>query len=122
MKMNKFAAWISLFASTGTLFCCALPSLLVVLGMGATMAGLVSTFPQLIILSQYKGVVFICSGLMMAAAAFFQYQSRNAPCPIDPVQAQACTTSRVWSFRILAFSILLWSVGVFFAFIAPRVF
>ena len=120
--MRNFSAWISLFASTGTLFCCALPSLLVVLGMGATMAGLVSAVPQLIWLSQYKALVFGFSGLMISLAGYMQYRSRFEPCPVDPVLAKACDSSRRWSLVILIISGSLWAVGAFFAFIAPLLF
>lgn len=116
------ASWLSLFASTGTLFCCALPSLLVALGMGAAMAGLVSTFPQLIWLSQYKAWVFTISGGMIALSFYLQWRSRNEPCPIDPGLAKVCKKARKWSQAILVFSAILWIVGFFFAFLAPRLF
>ena len=38
----------SLFTSFSTLICCALPALLVSIGAGATLAGIISNFPQLI--------------------------------------------------------------------------
>lgn len=120
--MKRFAAWFSLFASTGTLLCCALPSLLVVLGMGATMAGLVSAVPQLVVLSQYKAWVFAGSGVMISLAMLMQYLSRNEPCPIDPEQAKACDSARKWSKIILTFSIAIWCTGSFFAFVAPLIF
>ena len=119
--MRNLSAWFSLFASTGTLFCCALPSLLVVLGMGATMAGLVSSVPQIVWLSEYKALVFSFSAVMISLAIYFQYRARFEPCPIDPVKAKACETSRKWSLYILIFSATLWCVGPFFAFIAPIV-
>ena len=120
--MNKFASWLSLFASTGTLVCCALPSLLVALGMGAVMAGLVSTVPQIVWLSQYKGWVFGLSGLMISIATVIQIKARSLPCPIDEKLAKACMTSRRWSERILGLSIVLWLIGAFFAFLAPLIF
>ena len=122
MKNSAFVAWISLFASTGTLFCCALPSLLVALGMGATMAGLVSAVPQLIWLSQYKILVFGLSAIMLIVAGLLQYKSRNAPCPTDIKKAKACATSRTWSLRVYLLSDALWLTGAFFAFVAPHVF
>ena len=117
--MNRWASWISLFASTGTLVCCALPSLLVALGMGAAMAGLVSAVPQLVWLSQYKVLVFMVSGGMITFAGLMLYRARNEPCPIDPIKADACTRARKWSIRILVFSGVIWSLGAFFAFLAP---
>ena len=120
--MKNKAAWLSLFASSSTLVCCVLPSLLVVLGMGATMAGLVSNFPQLIWLSQYKAYVFSFSGVLISLAAIMHYKARNEPCPIDPELAKTCKATRKWSFVILAISGGLWLTGAFFAFVAVRIF
>lgn len=117
--MNRFSAWLSLFASTGTLFCCALPSLLVALGMGATLAGLVTTVPQIVWLSQYKAWVFGFSGVMLIFSGFLQYRSQFEPCPVDLKKANACAIARKWSMKILISSIGIWSIGAFFAFIAP---
>ena len=119
--MNRWSAWVSLFASTGTLFCCALPSLLVAIGMGATMAGLVTAVPQIVWLSQYKAFVFALSGGLLSFAAYMQYRARFEPCPIDPDLARACDSARVWSLRILVVSILIWMIGAFFAFVAPLI-
>lgn len=119
---NKLASYFSLFASTGTLFCCALPSLLVTLGMGATMAGLVTALPQLIWLSKYKAVVFTFSAVMILIASYLQYQARFEPCPTDPDLARTCDSARKWSTRILAISTFVWAIGAFFAFIAPVIF
>ncbi|MCB0391632.1 MAG: hypothetical protein KDD58_10080 [Bdellovibrionales bacterium] len=120
--MRGFSSWLSLFASTSTLLCCALPSLLVVLGMGATMAGLVSAVPQLIWLSQHKVWIFGGSALMLILAIYLQYRARFEPCPTDPLLAKACDRSRKWSFIILLISCGLWLIGAFFAFIAPLIF
>ena len=66
---NKFKQFISpslsLFTSLSTLICCALPTLLVALGMGASMVSLISLFPWLIILSKYKIQIFFVAGLLL---------------------------------------------------------
>ena len=51
---EDFVSIGSLFTSVSTLLCCALPSLLVALGMGAVVAGLASDLPWLITMSKYK--------------------------------------------------------------------
>jgi mercuric ion transport protein len=53
-RSEKALAIVSLFASTGTLLCCALPALLVTLGLGAVVAGAVSSVPWLVPLSRNK--------------------------------------------------------------------
>lgn len=110
-------SWLTLFTSSATLICCALPIILVTLGMGATVAALTSSLPFLIVLSQYKVWVFIFSGLMLAISAWFIYRP-NQSCPADPQQAEICSTTKKWNKRIYWFSIIIWSIGFFAAFLA----
>ncbi len=110
-------SWFTLFATSGTLICCALPIILVTLGMGATVAAITSTLPFLIVLSQHKVWVFIFSGLMLAISAWFIYRP-NQSCPTDPQQAHACAIAKKWNKRIYIFSIIIWSIGFFAAFLA----
>lgn len=113
---------LSLFTSLGTLVCCALPALLVTLGAGAALAGLVSAAPWLVALSKYKAWTFGVSGGMIVLAGIMRWHARNAPCPIDPKQAKACTRLRRVSAWFYWGSVLVWCVGFFFAFIAVRIF
>ncbi len=115
IKKNIWISFFSLFTSMSTLICCALPALLVSIGMGAAMMGLVTTFPSLIWLSENKIIVFGASFLMLALSSFMQYRARFLPCPLDPGEAQACTNARLWSKRITLFSIIVWIVGFMFA-------
>jgi hypothetical protein len=109
---------LTLFGSLGTLLCCALPALLVSLGAGAAVIGLVSTFPQLIWLSEHKVGLFIFAGLMLVISGTGRYLTRNAPCPVDPKEAVACKKLRRISFSIFLFSLIVYSTGFFFAFVA----
>ena len=115
-------SYLSLFTSFGTVFCCALPSLLVSIGMGAAFAGLVGIFPQIVWFSENKILVFFLSGILILISCGILYANRYAPCPIDPNQAKACAISRKWSIRIVALSVILWVLGFFFAFLAPLIF
>ncbi len=109
--------WLSLFTTTGTLVCCALPITLVTLGMGATVASLVSTFPFLITLSQHKIWVFVISGILMTISGWLMYRP-GRHCPTDPQLAALCNKSHRWNRRIFWFSVILWGIGFFAAFVA----
>ncbi len=111
---------LALFGSFGTLLCCALPALLVSIGAGAAVIGLVSTFPQLIWLSEHKVGLFIFAGIMLTVSGITRYLTRNAPCPADPVKAKACTRMRRFSLAIFLFSLAMYLTGFYFAFIAHR--
>ena len=112
---------LGLFTSLGTLVCCALPALLVALGAGAVLAGLVSAVPQLVLLSEYKEIVFTVAGLLIVVAGLLQWRNRNAPCPIDPAQAVLCTRLRKVGVWIYGVSVIVYLTGFFFAFLAVKV-
>ena len=109
--------WLTLFASTGTLICCALPIILVTLGLGATVVALTSTFPFLITLSQHKEWVFAGSGVMLLLSGWLMYRPGRA-CPVDPELGRLCNTTQVWNRRIYWSSVTIWGIGFFAAFLA----
>ena len=118
---NLLLPSLSLFTSLGTLFCCALPALFVVLGAGAALAGLLSNAPYLIVLSKYKVLLFLISGSLMIISGYLIWRSRNAPCPADPLKAKACNRLRIASLVIYFFSVGIYSIGFFFAFIITKI-
>ncbi len=113
---------LSLFTSMGTLICCALPALLVTLGMGASLAGFIGAVPWITAVSDYKAAIFAGAGVMLALSAVMQWRARYAPCPVDPIKAKACTRLRRISWAILIISIVIYLVGFFFAFLAADFF
>ncbi|WP_448581425.1 hypothetical protein, partial [Thermaurantiacus sp.] len=84
---DTLAPTLSLFASASTLVCCALPALLVTLGLGAALAALVSAAPWLVSLSRWKAWLFAGSGLLLLAAFLLHRQAARLPCPADPAKA-----------------------------------
>ena len=118
-RRSAAGSWLSLFAGTSTLVCCALPALLVTVGAGAALATLVSVFPQIVWLSEQKAWVFGLGAAMLALGGAAQWQQRNAPCPLDPALRQACMSTRRRSARLYVVSVLLFAVGGWFAFVQP---
>jgi mercuric ion transport protein len=118
---GALVSYLSLFTSVGTLLCCALPSLLVLLGMGATVASLLSAVPWLVSLSRHKPVVFSLSGAMIAAGFLYTYRvaprlrEQNEAC--DPSEPNACSTADRVSRVMLWLSLVLWTIGAFTAFV-----
>ncbi len=118
-RSSFFTSLLSLFASSSTLICCALPALLVALGAGAALSGLVGAFPQIVWLSEHKVGLFIFAGLMLAASGALQWINRNAPCPIDPALRAACLRTRKVSMYVYWVSVVIYCLGGFFAFVLP---
>ena len=114
-------SYLSLFTSFGTLLCCALPSLLVLLGLGATVASFLSAVPWLVALSRHKTWVFAVSGILIAGNLVYVYgvaprlQRATGACPADAPEgcASASRSSRV----VLWISAGIYAIGVFSAFI-----
>lgn len=118
---QNIIAFLNLFTSFGTLICCALPALFVTLGAGAALAGLVSSMPWLIPISEHKIWVFTIAGIMLAGTGVLRYINRHAPCPVDPVAANACSKARKVGGILFWFSVLVYAIGFFFAFIAAKI-
>ncbi len=112
---------LSLFSSFGTLICCALPSLLVLFGLGATMVSLLSAVPWLVTLSQHKVWVFAISGALIASNLVYVYalaprlKAEGAACSLDA--PDACKTASRFSRFVLWVSVAIYLAGFFTAFV-----
>ncbi len=112
-----FSPSLSLFTSLGTLICCALPALLISIGMGASLASFVSAFPWIIFISKYKIQTFTLAAVLLIVSVYLFWQGRNAPCPSDPIQAKICSKLRFINLIMLFISLVTYLAGFFFAFV-----
>ena len=119
LKRNLGVTVGTLLASSATLLCCVLPAALVSIGAGATLVGLVSTFPQLVWLSQHRGGVFGGAALLLAVSGAMLWRARSLPCPADPAAARSCATLRRSSTVIYFIAVASFSLGALFAFGLP---
>ena len=117
-RKSSFLSYLSLFTSVGTLLCCALPSLLVLVGLGATVASTLSALPWLVALSRHKSWTFAISGTMIAASFVYTYyvgpRLRARAC--DPQNPEACEVASRFSKVVLWLSAALFLAGFFVAF------
>ena len=115
---SSFLSYLSLFTSVGTLLCCALPSLLVLAGLGATVASTLSALPWLVALSRHKSWTFAISGIMIGASFVYTYwlgpRLRAQAC--DPNNPEACEVASRFSTVVLWLSAALFLAGFFVAF------
>ena len=119
-QKNDLVSVLSLFTSVSTLLCCALPALLVVLGLGAVVAGFISDFPFLITLSQNKEWVFAFAFLIMGINFYMLYfrKKEELSCEYIPRKKEtACETASRWSKVILWISFVLLLIGFFVSYL-----
>ncbi|MEX2152545.1 MAG: hypothetical protein WD825_04350 [Gemmatimonadaceae bacterium] len=122
---SRVLSYLGLFSSVGTLACCALPSILVLFGFGATVASFLSAAPWLVTLSQHKGMVFGVAAGMIAANFYYVHHIvprllvRQGACPAD--DPSACARATRGSRLLLWISAVILSVGFAVAYVLPLV-
>ena len=89
--------YLSLFTSFGTLLLLSRPSLLVLVGLGATVASVLSSVPWLVTLSRHKNWVFGLSGVLIAGN--FLYVYAIAPKLVAQVHLRVRRTTRAPATR-----------------------
>ena len=118
-KRSALLSYFSLFTSVGTLLCCALPSLLVLLGLGASVASMLSFVPWLVALSRHKQWTFAVSGALIALSFFNTYyvtpRIRARQC--SPDNPSACEEASKLSKVLLWASAGIFAVGLFVAYV-----
>jgi mercuric ion transport protein len=114
-KRVRFLTILSLFTSTGTLICCALPALLITLGMGMTLASLTVSLPWLFSLSRYKGIVFIAAGILLGISFYliFVRSKKIEACETG----SACDTAAKYSRSIFWMSVVIYLIGISTAYV-----
>lgn len=117
---DRALGFLSLFTSSGTLICCALPSLFVLFGLGTTVASVLSTAPWLVTLSRHKAWVFAVSGILLALNVFYIYalapriRGTDENCADD-----ACATADRFSRSLLWTSGAVYLAGYAAAYVLP---
>jgi mercuric ion transport protein len=119
-KRAALFSYFSLFSSFSTLICCALPSVLVLLGMGTTVASLLSAAPWLASLSRHKVWTFSIAGALVALSFLVTYLiaprlRQGEACNAD--DPTTCGEVSKLSRVILWGSAVIWSCGFFVAYL-----
>ncbi|HEX4002880.1 MAG TPA: hypothetical protein VHX36_09530 [Candidatus Acidoferrales bacterium] len=121
-RSGALLSYLSLFTSLGTLLCCALPSLLVLFGLGATVASFLTAVPWLVTLLRHKSWVFLISGLLIAVGFLYVYRiapklkAHGETCSIEVGQA-ACDAATRLSHIVLWIAAAIYAIGFFPAFV-----
>ena len=113
--------FLTLFASSSTLICCALPALFIVLGAGASFVNLITIFPFLITLSKYKLTISLFAFFSILIGGYINYKTYHLPCPIDPILGRVCMRTRKRSRFIYFISVIIFLFASVFTYIIPEV-
>lgn len=120
---SRLLGYLGLFSSMGTLVCCALPSLFVLFGLGATVVSVLGIAPWLVSLSRHKNWVFAASAVLIASNFYYVYRlaprllARRGMC--DPDDPENCARVSRATRVILWLSVLVLSIGFSVAYLLP---
>ena len=118
VRRSAVLSYFSLFTSLSTLLCCALPSLLVLFGLGASVASTLSFLPWLVTLSRHKQWTFAISGGLIALSFLNTYYiaPRFQAQECSPDDPSACEDASRVSRILLWVSAGIYLVGFFVAY------
>lgn len=123
---SKAWNYLALFTSFGTLLCCALPSLLVLLGLGATVASFLSAVPWLVTVARHREIVFIVSGVLIASDFVYVYwlsprlRAQGQSCSIEDGPTACDTATRVSRVALWAAAVI-YCAGFFVAYLLAHI-
>ncbi len=127
LQSQNLSLLLSLFASSSTLICCALPILLTMLGLGSVLFALVENVPFLFTLTANKHYLFLIVSVMLGLNYWwiFRRRSKSRDCEIiDDSQndgkiesISACDLGNNVSKLIFKVSLAIYCVGLFFAYL-----
>jgi hypothetical protein len=107
---------LTLLLSGGTLLCCALPLMLITLGLGSVVAYMTNALPWLVTLSHYKPWMFLISGVYLTLIGWLIYRPGRS-CPADPELARLCARADRFNRTILWVAIGIFAIGFFAAYL-----
>lgn len=119
-KRAALLNYFSLFSSFSTLLCCALPSVLVLLGMGTAVASLLTAAPWLVTVSRHKIWTFSIAGILIAMSFVMTYviaprlrqgEICDADDPTTCIEVSKLSRILLWG------SAIIWSCGFFIAYL-----
>lgn len=116
--MKKIIRVISTIFSGGLaiifthLFCCGLPAVFSIIGVGASTTGTMATVSEHFEwIEVYKNELFIFGGLMLAFSFYTHWRDRHV-CPLDG----NCKRTKHFAKIVLGFSSILYFVSLYLAF------
>ena len=120
VRQASLMNYLSLFGSFSTLICCALPSIMVLFGMGAAVVSMLTAAPWLVTMSKHKIWTFSIAGGLISLSFIMTYwvapRFKAGEICVEDDPATCARVGRV-SRMLLWGSAAIWSFGFFMAYI-----
>ena len=113
--MKKILDFFSVFGSTGTLVCCAIPAVLSVIAGGAAVSAFVTVFPWVIPISRYKGWLFLVAGILLIINGVLTLKPKSKMvCAITG--GKGCEVAGGFTKVVFWFAVTVYCIGAFAAY------
>jgi hypothetical protein len=108
--------FFGLFTSISTILCCALPIILVTLGMGAVFASLTASFPFITWLAERSIYLFAIATILLLIGGYFIF-IKPGICPADKKLAEMCNKTKKFNKIVWWISVIILAISFFFKYI-----
>jgi len=108
--------FFGLFTSISTMLCCALPIILVTLGMGAVFASLTANFPFVTWLAERSIYLFVIATILLLIGGYFIF-IKSQTCPADKKLTDMCNKTKEFNKVIWWMSVITLAISYFFKYI-----
>ena len=113
----KLLSVLTLFTSSGTLICCALPMVIATIAGGASVGTLLTLFPWLIPLSMHKEWIFMLSGILIAISGYLTFRrSSEVACDTNSGE-EGCDITGRFNKRMFYLSSFIFLIGGFVSYL-----
>ena len=108
--------FFGLFTSVSTILCCALPIILVTLGIGAVFANLTASFPFITWLAERSLYLFTIATNLLLIGGYFIF-IKPQTCPADKKLAEICNKTKKFNKIVWWMSVIILAISFFFKYI-----
>ena len=117
LKIKEYLLpFLALFTSITTIFCCALPIILILLGMGVVFANLTASFPLINWFAGKSFYLFITSFILLLISGYVIFIKVQI-CPANQKLATICKKSKLFNKIIWWLSLVILLISFIFKYI-----
>ena len=114
---KEISGFLSLFGSSATLLCCALPAAVSMIAGGAAVGSLISVFPWLIPISKYHNWIFGVAAVLLLINGVFVFRPKEKTACVA-TGGEGCQAAGAFSRGLFWFSVIIYGIGFYFAYLS----
>jgi hypothetical protein len=118
--MKRVSTALAFMTIVGHFFCCVLPLLSSLGGLGASVGLFAVNSPVMEWFADYEELVFLVAGMVISISALSQYISYRIDCHKTGCHHGACGTKKKWASKIFKFATALYVMNLLAFLLLPH--